>query len=200
MPKVYDPVKAHEYYVRTRKLKGREKGAGKTSSGRAKSSGKSANAGSADRQKKAQERVTRLKATVSKIQSAISEAEAALSAKRQTAAKTEKNSDGKTTAKERQSAKEYRDKHKQEIAAKRRKTTSSSGGSSKSSSTSVSDMGVQDLRIRISKLKSALRDAKRLLAAATQDLGQIRHSALLSDPTIEVEFARYKSEERIPSK
>lgn len=181
MAEVYDPVKAHQYYERTKHLKGRRKGKGDDHSSRH----PPANRGNRQRPplsgktQAAVARVARLRSAVSKLQGALSKAEAALSLKRQSAAKTaKKNSDGKTTAKERLASKKYRDKNQAKIAAKEKKS-SSKGGSSTPSSHSVSDMSVDELQSRITKIKSALSSAQRQLSNAQQ---QLAHSDLVSEP------------------
>lgn len=212
----YDPKKAHDYYERTKKLKGRKPSAPQspvhmqnTRGSRADGSSRinrhteqkaRANDAAASAEvKSAQARVVRLKSAVSKLTTALSAARAALSAKRQTARDTaKKNSDGKSTAEEKQASKKYRDKHKQEIATKRKSTSSSSTPSS-SSTSSVSDMSASELEARIIKLSSALADAKRQLSSATQQLGQLAHSAITSEPTFDEHFARFRSAERRPS-
>lgn len=205
MPKVYDPVKAHLYYERTKQLKGREKGSSRPkASGRQSTTQKVA---SQPKGPKAQARVGRLRSKVKTLTNALDEAQTALRQKqqdsRESARKEKKErSDGKSTAKEKQASKEYRDKHQSEIKAKRKKdgSSKSSGGSSKSSSKSVSDMSVQELRSRVTKIKSALRDAKRQLSNANNELGQLAHSAITSEPDVNEHFAQFKSAERIPSK
>ena len=201
---VYDPKKAHDYYERTKHLKGRNKGqAGSSRASPSASSGAQAAPVKVSSETQAAiAKVNRLKDAVSKLQSALSEAEALLSKKRQDARKSAKaNSDGKSTAKEKQSAKEYRDKHKTEIANKRKQDSSSSsgGGSSSTSSTSVSDMSVDQLTTRIIKIRGVLADAKRQLSNAQQQLGQLAHSDIISEPMSNVHFARFRSAERMPS-
>jgi chromosome segregation ATPase len=201
----YDPAKAHAYYERVKQLKGRQPGKGEgvpkghpVGSSRPPpprpSLGKDTGA--------AQARVTRLRAAVSKLQSALSEAQSALHEKRANSKRSErktekKNSDGKSTAKEKQSSKEYRDKHKQELSSKRKHDTASGGGSS--SSSKRSSMSVDELETRIRNIKSALADAKRQLSNANQQLGQLAHSDIVSEPQFNESFARFRSAERIPS-
>jgi chromosome segregation ATPase len=191
----YDPVKAHQYYEEHKKLKGQTttKSAPKSTPTPQKASpvtnSKPRVPAESPKIRVAKARIGRLRSAVQKLQGALSEAEAALSAKRQTARKTKKaDSDNKTTVKERQDSKEYRDKHQTEIAAKRKKD---SGSSSKSSSTSVSDMGVQELTARVIKIRGALSDAKKQLATATHELGQLAHSAITSDPNVDTHFAQF---------
>jgi chromosome segregation ATPase len=202
----YDPVKAHEYYERKKQLKGRKGGQGPPNGSkvpvRASKNGSSPPPRPvvADVTRAAVAKVSRLKSKVSKLQGALSEAEAALSQKRLAAAKEKRqSSDGKSTAKEKQASEEYRKKHQQEIASKRKREAKSGGGSSPSSN-SVSDMSVDELQSRIIKINGALKDAKRQLSNATQQLGQLAHSDLTSEPTFNEHFARFRSAERIPSK
>ena len=180
----YDPVKAHEYYLRTRELKGRKPKSASLNSGK-----KTRNVRQSQPQESRQAvtaRIGRLKSKISKLNSALSEAQAALVKQRQTAAKTERaSSDGKTTAKERQASKEYRDKNKEKIKDTAEK--SSSGGSSrssKSSSTSSSDvsqMSATELADRISRIQGAIRSAKQQLSQASTTLGQLRHSDFMDN-------------------
>lgn len=208
----YDPIYQREYYLRTRKLKGRKKGSDRpVGSSRSTGSRSSAKNKSSTSSTGSQERVARLKAKVSTLQKALSVAQAELSKRRQAAVKEKKqSSDGKSTAAEKKASKEYRERNREKIASERRKESSkdpktskssSGGGSSKSSSSnSVSDMGIGDLEARISKIKTALAEAKRQLSNASIEHGALMHSAILSEPTINERFARFRSAERIPSK
>lgn len=193
----YDPIKAHQYYEAHKNLKGRTKAAPKSSTKRPLTSQKAtpvtknkpkAPVGS-PKMRAIQARIGRLRAAINKLQSALSEAEAALSAKRQTARKTKKaSSDGKSTVKEKTAAKNYRDKHQAEIKAK---TKQKSASSSKSSSTGVSGMGVQELTARVIKIRGALHSAKTQLAVANRELGQLAHTAIVSDPNVDIHFAQF---------
>lgn len=191
----YDPEKAHAYYEQTKKLKGR--GGANTSTDASKppptpSKGhSSAKAPTISNETKvAQDRVIRLKAAVSKLESALTEARSLLSKKRQEATATEKkNSDGKSTIAEKQASQKYRDTHKAETAAK---SSSSTSGGSSTSSTSLSDMSVSELETRIINIQRTLSDAKAQLSNATQQLGQLAHSDLTSEPTFNEHFARFQ--------
>jgi HK97 family phage prohead protease len=113
-----------------------------------------------------------LKSKVNTLTGELSKAKQALSEKRQAAREEEKaNSDGKSTVKEKQAAKKYRDTHKAEIAAKRKSESSSSESSSTGG---YSSMSIPDLTARISSIQTVLSEAKRQLAEATKSLG---HSA-----------------------
>jgi hypothetical protein len=201
---VYDPAEKsrinRQYYEQHKKLKGRRPG-GDTDTGDlpSKQPKPDPTAGAAAR-------VERLTGKVETLKKALSVAVAALSAARQKESKSAReSSDGKSTAKEKRDSQEFRDKHKEELKAKAKKestsSSSSSGGSSSSSSSSksVSDMSAEELGSRIIKIKSALREANRQLSSAKQNLGQMAHSAILSDPKVNAHFARFQSE-RIPSK
>jgi HK97 family phage prohead protease len=169
----YDPAKAHAYYERTKKLKGREKGSAKgLKTGAAVPNipepGFRQEAIAAKTQAVT---VARLKTKVDALGKALSEARQVLSEKRAAARETEKdNSDGKSTEKEKQAAKEYRDKHKAEIAAKQKSESTSSG------SGGYSSMTVEELTVRISTIQSTLSEAKRQLTEATKSLGHFAHA------------------------
>lgn len=164
----YDPAKRRERYLRDRQLKGRKRGAASTPGGSARRAGSPPS-------KAKRERIGRLTTKLASLTKALQEAQEALRNKQ----KAEKqSSDGKTTAKERQASKEYREKHKTEIASKRRKeaTTEKSGGTGggtgggtkTSSKKSVSSMSVSELEDRISKIKQTISDTKALLQKARQ--------------------------------
>lgn len=208
---VYDPKKAHEYYIRNRQLKGRKSGLNSSiSKGSPKRQtlnttvSEQANLKSPTEIAKA--KVERYEEKVETLKGALTRAQIALSKKRQEIIKSEKqNSDGKSTEQEKRSSKEYRDKHSAEIAAKAKKTStpssssssSSTGGSSTtSSSVNVDSMSAEDLSARIIRLKSVLADAQSQLKKASQHLGSLAHSAITSEPDINERFARYRSEER----
>lgn len=178
----YDPVKAHEYYMRTRKLKGRhgsnvDSALQRVGNKRVQVSSRSGKKPmTSAQQKSSRERAVRLTEKLHKLQVALQEATKELRVKRQaeqrsreTQKKNEKkNSDGKTTAKEKAAAKKYRDTHKAEIKAKTNQS-SSSGGSKKSSSPtkkSVQDMSISELTDRVSSIKSAISSAKQQLKEA----------------------------------
>ena len=185
----YDPVKAHEYYMRTRQLKGRKKAAKDPPKPAAKKPKVT------QTMREARERIGRLRPKIQRLETALGEAMAELSKARQNSAKTEKkNSDGKATAKERKESKEYRDRNQGKLAEKRKdssesssKSSSSSSSKSKSSSSSSSsssdsnDKEIGRLEERVRRLKSALSSAKSQLARAEREAAGIQHSMLLSE-------------------
>jgi len=197
----YDPEKAHEYYEQYRKFnrqKGRKKGqtpdpqhkqpGSKNSSKNTSGKKNPKKPSTSEATKRAQARVGRLKAKTAKLEGALTKAEEALVKKRASEAKTKRqNSDGKTTAKEKQSEKKYRDKNKAKIKAKDKSAAKKSSGgsssrssSSSSSSNSLENMSSSDLMVRISKIKGLLQDARAQLSAAQKNLGSLAHSDILA--------------------
>ncbi len=185
------PQERRERYLRTRELKGRKPGSGVAPQS---SGGRTAVATNKpptrkDTPQEAAARVASLQGKISKLEGALTKALTELAEKRRSAAKTEKeNSDGKTTVKERQQAKESRDKNqtknKAEAKKEAAKDKASSGGSSSSSSSSSTsgESSVESLEARVSKIKSALQSAKRQLSAAKTASGQLSHSSTSVGP------------------
>jgi hypothetical protein len=60
-------------------------------------------------------------------------------------------------------------------------------------------MSVTELETRIINIQSALKSAKSQLSKASQQLGQLAHSAITSEPMFNEHFARFRSAERRPS-
>ena len=145
----YDPVKAHEYYIRTRKLKGRKKGAQPQRSGRGRSS---ASVDLIKTRASAAARVAGLRKKIHLLKRELNKREA--EAKK--AAKEAKKPD--SAAEKRKKAKEsaqYRDKHKQQLKTKA-KTTSKSGGSASSKSKSGGKKSTEELKSTIDRLETKL--------------------------------------------
>lgn len=186
---VYDPVKAHEYYERTKQLKGRPKaanvpkkasGTGSTSTTSTKSSPTSTSSSI-----EAKARVVRLKQKTVQLETALTETLNALAEKRRSAAETEKkNSDGNSTEKEKQASQEYRDRNRGKLKSERSKD-SSSGGSS-SSTQSVSSMSVDELNTRVTKIRTALNLARDQLSSAQRALGSLSHSNLRASGILDI--------------
>jgi len=182
----YDPQKAHDYYEKHKQLKGRHPSGAKPAaggrSGAGSPGGGSAHTAAEKRKAAARARTIRLTHKLHSLQVSLKEATEALAKKKQAASKSRatakktarKNSDGKTTAKERQQAKEYRQKHKSEIAAKAKKGGSSSGGGSHKK---VSEMTQTELTTRITKIRSAISSAKKQI----QQANSLSHSTFVDD-------------------
>lgn len=168
-PRPYDPKKAHQYYEEHKHLKGRQPGKSELNNSGGHGTSRSVTrknpvmATMVGPKQNAQLRVVRLTQKISKLQDALKKAEAALLTKRKT---ERQNSDGKTTAKEKQAAQKYRDTHKSQIAAKEKQKSSSGGGSSSSGSPSLSSMSTSELESRISRIKGLITDARQQLSAA----------------------------------
>lgn len=168
----YDPQKAHEYYMRTRELKGRQTSSNKTSAndGKLKVVPSKAPKKSSKQQQReaAEQKVARLASKVLRIKKALRAAQQALSDKR--LAEEKANSDGKSTVAEKNASKKYRDKHKND--AKK-------GGGSSSDKKKASELGVEELEKRVSSLKSALKSANAQLKKATAEAHSLKHSAMV---------------------
>lgn len=182
-----DPKEAayqREYYLRNRKLKGRQKRNEPLPS--PKSNGQIKNVRTPQNRSQsesAKARVGRLTAKVASLEKSLTEAMQELTKLRASKRKSDReDSDGKTTAKERQSSKEYREKNKSKIAkkaaeetketsgskAKSSSSSKSSGGSTSSSSSSKSTGGSGEAALvaRIKGIRSALTNARQQLSAA----------------------------------
>lgn len=176
---LYDPTKAHEYYMRVRKLKGRKPGQGDTSGGDRpktqvlKTAQKKKKHVSPARAKQRQE----LTAAINGMQDRLRKLEE-LIRKRQ---HDEKSHDRKSKAKKERAAKErdkpksaaekakasrenekYRDKHKQELKTKAKKDGKSGGAHKKGSEKKHS---VSELKSLATKVKGQIAVAKQKLAA-----------------------------------
>lgn len=185
----YDPVKAHEYYIRTRQLKGRKKGQAipppkakgnkpTTPTGHTFSiklpGGKTLRI---SQQELAQQR-THVAQRVNDLKKSISEATAKLNKLKAKATKSKADANKPPTAAEKAKAakesKQYRSKHKQEISNKTKEAASkdSSSSSTSKSTTKTKSDPVAELDKKISQLKGSLAVAETIqksLSAATKN-------------------------------
>lgn len=185
--KPYDPRKAHEYYLRTRKLKGRKQGRG--DGGVADAIGKAldsvATNGQAPKPKagvrarqKAQlsARIRDLEGKLHKLEALIKKKEAAAEqsarktkARKNRAAKEAAKPDtAAEKAKKAKAAKQFRSKHKQSLAAKAKAAAKKSGGSSKSTPATEAkpgEMSVKELKKVATRVRGQLTVAKAKLRA-----------------------------------
>ncbi len=197
---VYDPAKAHDYYERTKQLMGREAARHVPPPLKVQSSHAVKSSPKKVPHKEiveAKDRVVRLAHKLTKLQKALKETNDLLYKKRHeaqksraTAKKTEaKNSDGKTTAKEKAASKNYRDAHKGKTAAKASAKSASSGSSSPKgpSHTAVKDMSVDDLVDRMGKIRDAMSMAKSQLKKANAEVHTLKHSMMDSDNSDELQ-------------
>jgi hypothetical protein len=180
----YDPVKAHEYYERTKKLKGRNKGQTVVPSGNRQGNPQDPRTGKTRKQiskdARAQQR-KELKATIDSMQDRLKKLEALIkkrereeasedrkgkAKKERTAKENEKPKSAAEKAKAARENEKYRDKHKQELKNKAKKDGKSGGGSKKGSKDEKSSKkSVSELKSRATKLKGEIAVAKQKLAA-----------------------------------
>jgi hypothetical protein len=177
----YDPVKAHQYYLRTRKLKGRKKGSGVSPSNLQKSFNRAMKsvASKKDSPAKAKQR-RELKAVIQRMENKLQKLEALITKK----AREEASENRKSKAKKERAAKEkdkpksaaekaeaarenkkYRDKHKQELKTEARQTSGKSGGSKSKSTSSGSEASIDDLKALATRVRGRIAIAKQKLAA-----------------------------------
>jgi hypothetical protein len=158
----YDAVKAHEYYIRTRKLKGRQAGTAIQPSTRSSGSStfsvrlpngrmvKLSQQQLAEQRAYAAKRVEEIKQSLQKLSVELKKA---MKKAKEKKAKSERDADKpKTAAEKRDAAKEskqYRDKHKQSLATKRHRSASKDKTSKKSDP-------VSELEDKISVIKERL--------------------------------------------
>jgi hypothetical protein len=178
---LYDPQKAHEYYLKNRELKGRKPGQGEDASGGDRPNAQGPLAGKTKMQiaKDARTKqrhelaaaVTGMEQRLQKLESMIRKKEAALKrsdqiqkAKKNKAAK-EKDKP-KTAAEKAKASREnekYRDKHKQSLKSKAKKDH---GGGKKDGKDSGSHKhSISELKSLATKVKGQLAVAKQKLAA-----------------------------------
>lgn len=136
----YDPVKAHEYYLRTRKLKGRKRGQAQPPKVDPKAKANAA-------------------ATVARLQKKIQLLEAELRKRKEEAKKAAQEAKKKPTAEEKRKAakqsKQYRQKHKQELKTKAKQAAAKNGGGTKKASNNKGG-SIEDLQKTIDGLKVRL--------------------------------------------
>lgn len=198
-PATYDPEARRRRYLENRKLKGRLKSSNISKAKRVPTTpkvGSKPPGKKKDSPAEAKARVARLENKVSTLQGALTETLVKLSEKRQNERKTEKeNSDGRTTAKERQSAKEYRDRNKSKIASARKSSSGGSSSSSSASKKSVDAMSVDELQDRVAKIRGAIQSAKKQLSEARRASGShLSHSAIVeSKLTLNIPSKRKES-------
>jgi hypothetical protein len=165
----YDKVKAHEYYIRTRHLKGRHRTASQRVGGGKVPMAKIVSASQHQKiHKQTVAKLARLTLKLRSLQNALQEAEKAL---RDKEAQQNRPAGQKTTAKQKQQAKQYRDTHKAQIKAKEKQSSGGSGGSSSSSSTKpVSQMSVSELTDRVHRIKKLITSCTAQIKATNDTL------------------------------
>jgi hypothetical protein len=180
--RAYDPVKAHEYYERTKKLKGRRRGSSQPTSNGQRPSGQDPRTGltrekiaqnaKAKQRKELAARIQSLEGKLRKLEAKIREMEHEEAsedrrgkAKQERAAKEREKP--KTAAEKAEAAREsekYREKHQQELKTKAKEASDKSGGGSSKKSGSKTET-VSQLRSLATKVKGQIAVAKQKLAA-----------------------------------
>lgn len=157
-PAKYDPNKAHEYYLRTRDLKGRRKGEADRPSGPGRGGAKAKAETKHQISPTAQKKVAQLTARLHQLQARLREL---LANKRKSS--PSKKDDHKTAAdksKDARDSKKYREKHKAEIEQKAKKAAAKkSGGGGGSHGSSIGSMTEDQVRAAITKVRADLQAA-----------------------------------------
>lgn len=180
---LYDPQQAHEYYMRTRELKGRRPGNGvakPTGGTRTRSvaprTGRTREqiAKSAKTQQRkelkaqidaAQDRLNKLEALIKKRMSEEKSEDRKGKAKKERASKEAQKPDtAAEKAKKARDSEKYRDKHKQELKSKD-KAKAKSGGSSAKKGSDKKKHSVDELKTLAKKVRGQIAMAKQKLAA-----------------------------------
>lgn len=176
----YDPVKAHEYYIRTRQLKGRNKGRKNPLIGDSSSptytvtlpSGETAvltKQQLVEQKAYIAQRVSETKAKLSELNSTLRKA---MSEAKRKKAESDRKAAAPPTAAEKskasREAKKYRDKHKTSIATKSKISESKKVDKPNSANTDP----VAELETKVAQIKDTLRTVvarQKALVAATQN-------------------------------
>lgn len=181
---LYDPVKAHEYYERTKKLKGRRQGVSETSSNGRRPSGQDSRTGKTRkeiaqgaraRQRKElttaiqslQGRLQKLEARIRDLEQEEASEDRKSKAKKERAAKErEKPKTAAEKAEAVRESKKYREKHRQELKTEAKRDRETSGGGSTSDTESESKTeSISQLKTLATKVKGKIAVAKQKLAA-----------------------------------
>lgn len=162
----YDPAKAHDYYVRTRQLKGRRKGQTTyTVKGRHGGTVQLTKQQLVEQQAYAAKRVAEIKSKLSDLRKDL---EKRMAEAHKADAKAKR---GPTAADKREAAKEseqYRDKHKQQLTNKRKRAAAKKPVADKKKKTS----SVSEVKAQITTVKTNLHAAverQRSLSSATKN-------------------------------
>lgn len=154
--RVYDPVKAHEYYLRTRKLKGRKRGSAASPSlgrlGKAPMPSTSGVPSKAAQRAKVAKQISDLRTRLTKLNAELKKRVAEAEKAKREAGKPKTAAEQRDAAK---SAKKYRDKNQQKIANEQKKTASKDAGGS-TTKKAGGQTSIEDLKATISKVRDQL--------------------------------------------
>lgn len=161
----YDPIKAHEYYVRTRQLKGRKPGQAQ-SAGSSRTSAVRGNVNRTRQKKELAARVALLEGKLTALDNLIKKKEAILKRDQSTNKKPKTVSKSKAA----QQNKQYRQTHKTQLAAKAKAAAKKSGGGSPGggkagTGTPDSQKSIKDLKMLSTRVRGQLQAAKAKLRA-----------------------------------
>lgn len=171
---VYDPVKAHLYYEKHKKLKGRKKGSAFDPGGNAATRGLGKRSTKAKQRQELQDHIQTLSKKLAKLEDLIRKREhEEASDNRKSKAKKERaakeRDKPKTAAEKAEAAREnekYREKNQQKLKNNAKQDAKSGGGSAKKSSESKSSKpSVSELRSLATKVRGQISVAKQKLAA-----------------------------------
>lgn len=158
----YDPRKAHEYYLRTRQLKGRKKGTSYTVTLDGGATVRLSGQQLKEQRAYASKRVGEIKARLVELTTKLHEMKAA----------AHKKKDRKPTAADRshikREARKYREKHRSELASKARRR----GSKTHATKSHTKQSGIVELEHKIIKIRSNLKAAvarQKSLTAATRN-------------------------------
>ena len=164
----YDPAKAHEYYLRTRQLKGRKAASPTYTVRTGRKSVTLTGRQLAEQKANVAERISAIKTKLAeltvKINKLVSETKKNTSETKREAKKAPTASEKSEAARE---SEKYRDKHKQELSTKRKTDSTNKSAKSKSEKDAV-----VALEVKISEVKDRLTAAvarQRALAGATRN-------------------------------
>lgn len=173
--RLYDPVKAHQYYLRTRKLKGRRRGSSEQPKGFARANLRRHEEAKPRQRRVLAARITSLEGKLRKLEAKIREMEhQEASEDRKGKAKQERaakeRDKPKTAAEKAESAREsekYRKRNQQQLKSKTDQASDQSGGggSSKKKASSSKAKQVSELRTLATKVRGQIAVAKQKLAA-----------------------------------
>jgi len=170
----YDPAKAHEYYLRTRKLKGRHRGSGEQPAGFAKANEKRHEGAKAKQKRELAATIQRLEGKLQKLEALIrkrvheaaSEDRKGKAKKERAAKEKDKPKSAAEKAKAARESEKYRDKNRQKLKNKAKEASGKAGGGSpKDKKKAGSKHSISDLKALATKVKGQIAVAKQKLAA-----------------------------------
>lgn len=158
---VYDPAKAHEYYMRTRHLTGRKRG--QTAPPPTQN-----NVSRVQAKQQLARRITQLEGKLAALDDLIKKKEAALKRGQETMRNRNKKPTAADKSKKAEEAKKYRHAHRQELATKAKQAAQKSGGGGDGKAGTAkpdSQKPIKELKMLATKVRGQLQAAKTKLNA-----------------------------------